>query len=82
MRLFVCDPGGAKTMPEHAETSTDRTAETNDPTDVALEIALESARDPRVCELIREALQYRECITHEASDEEVRDAVPACGGGK
>ena len=67
-------------MPEHAETSIDCTAETNDPTDVALEIALESARDDRVCELIREALQYRECVAHEASDAEVREAVPACGG--
>ena len=63
-------------MAAHNETSNDCTAETNDPTDVALEIALESARDDRVCELIREALQYRECVAHEATDAEVAEAIP------
>ena len=67
-------------MPARTEIPDDCTAETNDPTDVALEIALESARADRVRELIRQAQQYRECLRHEASDEEVREAVPACGG--
>lgn len=67
-------------MAVHNEASNDCTAETNDAVDVALEIALESARDDRVCELIREALQYRECVAQEASDADVREAVPACGG--
>lgn len=71
-------------MAAHTETSNDCTAETNDAVDVALEIALESARDPRVCELIREAQQFRECAAYEATDTEVRRAIPetqpACGG--
>ena len=67
-------------MAAHNETSNGCTAEGNEPVDVALAIALESARDDRVRELIREAQQYRECIGHEASDAEVREAVPACGG--
>ncbi len=62
-------------MPEHAEIQTDGSADTNDPVDVALEIALEAARDNRVREHIREAQQHRERVTHEASDAEVRTAV-------
>ncbi len=62
-------------MPEHAEIQTDGSADTNDPVDVALEIALEAARDNRVREHIREAQQHRERVAHEASDAEVRTAV-------
>ncbi len=63
-------------MPEHAEIQTDGSADTNDPVDVALEIALEAARDNRVREHIREAQQHRERVAHEATDAEVRSAVP------
>jgi len=45
-------------MPEHAELQTERT-EPNEPVDIALEVALEDARDNRVRELIREAQQHR-----------------------
>lgn len=67
-------------MSAHEGSSTDCNAELNDPVDVALAIALDDADHKRVRELIREAQQYRECLGHQATDAEVRDAVPARGG--